>query len=119
VAMNAANGCELRFPYLDRGFSDYARKMPLTMKIAEGGALPSDEAGGRRFVRKYALKRLALAMGVPDYVVNRPKKAAQYGSGSNKTLEKLARNGGYAKKAADEQRTDYVRYYLEELLKQP
>jgi len=116
IAMNKANGCELRFPYLGGDFSDYVRKMPFDLKIREGGDLVCDEIGGRRFVRKYALKKLASRMGVPEYVVNRVKKAAQYGSGTNKALEKIAREKGYPAKAGDVGRKDYLKMYLEDVL---
>ncbi|MFH0863379.1 MAG: asparagine synthase-related protein [Candidatus Altiarchaeota archaeon] len=179
IAMNKANGCELRFPYLDRGFSNYARGMPLDLKIREVYGpqfsvsssqsavsspqysvltenrkpktenrelrtenrelrtenrelrtenrelrtenrepntedLSSDVIRGRRFIRKYALKMLARRMGVPDYVADRVKKAAQYGSGTNKALDRIARRGGYREKAQQAGRTDYLRLYIEE-----
>ena len=120
IAMNKANGCQLRFPYLDKGFSDYVRRMPLDLKIREvngeedADGLTPDEIGGRRFIRKYALKRLATRMGVPDYVADRVKKAAQYGSGTNKALDKIARMKGYREKAKKAGRTDYLRMYVEE-----
>ena len=31
---------------------------------------------------------MAKSIGVPDYIADRPKKAAQYGSGINKILKK-------------------------------
>jgi asparagine synthase (glutamine-hydrolysing) len=117
TAMCRAWGCELRFPYLDKPFSDYSRKMPLELKIREGGDLSCDEIAGRRFVRKYALKRLAIRMGVPEFVADRVKKAAQYGSGTNKALDKIARREGYKEKSQQAGRTDYLRMFLEERLR--
>jgi len=116
VALNRANGCELRFPYVDHAFSGYVRSMPLGLKIREDGDLPCDEVKGRRFVRKYALKRLAVRMGVPEYLAVRVKKAAQYGSGTNKALERIARMRGYKGKASSLGRADYLKLYLEEVL---
>jgi asparagine synthase (glutamine-hydrolysing) len=116
IAVNKANGCELRFPYLGKGFSDYVRGMPMDLKIRENGDLSCDEIRGRRFVRKYALKKLAVRMGVPDYIADRVKKAAQYGSGTSKALDKLAKIGGFRDKASSAGRTDYVRMYLEDVL---
>jgi asparagine synthase (glutamine-hydrolysing) len=115
-AVNAENGVELRFPYLDGAFSDYVRGMPLDLKIREDGELGCDEIAGRRFVRKYALKKLALEVGVPEYIVERVKKAAQYGSGVQKTLDKLARQGGFKDKARQAGRKDYIQLYLEGVL---
>ncbi len=115
IAMNKSNRVELRFPYLNREFSDYVRKMPIDLKIREGADILCDEVGGRMFARKYALKKLALKMGVPEYLVNRLKKAAQYGSGTNKTLDKIARKNGYPLKAREVGRGDYLKMFLEEL----
>lgn len=116
IAMNRANGCELRFPYLDPAFSGYVRSMPLGLKILEDGGLPCDDVRGRRFVRKYALKRLAVRMGVPEYLAVRVKKAAQYGSGTNKALDRIARLRGCKEKASALGRADYLKLYLEEVL---
>ena len=115
-AMCKTNNVELRFPYLDREFSDYSRKMPFDLKIREDGDLVCDEIAGRKFARKYALKKLALRVGVPEYIVNRVKRAAQYGSGTNKALERIARSKGYKAKASSAGRNDYLRLYLEDVL---
>jgi asparagine synthase (glutamine-hydrolysing) len=116
IAMNASNGCELRFPFLDSPFSKYVRAMPLDLKIREGGDMACDEVAGRRFVRKYALKKLAVRMGVPVYVADRVKKAAQYGSGSQKALDRLARTSGWAQKARSAGRDDYLKMFLEDAM---
>ncbi|MFH1056076.1 MAG: asparagine synthase C-terminal domain-containing protein [Candidatus Altiarchaeota archaeon] len=110
-AVTASNGVELRFPYLDSDFSGYVRRMPFDMKIREDGNLTCDEISGRKFVRKYALKKLAIRMGVPDYIADRPKKAAQYGSGVHKLLGTVARSKGY--------KLGSLRLYLEDLLAEP
>ena len=116
IAMNKKNSTQLRFPFLDDAFADYVRKMPLELKIREDADdIVCDEVGGRRFARKYALKKLAFNMGVPEYIVNRLKKAAQYGSATHKTLDKIARARGYKKKAADAGRKDYLQMYLEDI----
>ena len=39
-------------------------------------------------LRKHILRDVAKSIGVPDYIADRPKKAAQYGSGINKILKK-------------------------------
>jgi len=116
IVMCKSNGVELRFPYLHKGFSDYSRKMPLDLKIREGAQdIVCDDINGRKFARKYTLKRLAIRMGVPEYLVNRVKKAAQYGSGTQKALDKIARAKGYKQKADAAGRKDYTQMFLEDL----
>lgn len=115
-ALNRANGQELRFPFLEKVFSDYVRAMPLDLKIRQDADITCDVVAGRRYARKYALKKLAEAVGVPDYVVHRVKKAAQYGSGTHKALDKVARAKGYKTKAAEYCRKDYLNMYLEDLV---
>jgi asparagine synthase (glutamine-hydrolysing) len=44
--------------------------------------------------KKIVLREIASEMALPEYVYNRPKKAAQYGSGSLKLLEKTAKTEG-------------------------
>jgi len=121
-AVNKANGIELRLPYLDKDFMECAKNVPFELKIKEisAGENPDfgcvDEVGGRRFIRKYALRKLAEREGVPKPVLDRSKKAAQYGSGSDKVLERLARMHGFRKKAHDAGRRDYTAMYLESLV---
>jgi asparagine synthetase B (glutamine-hydrolysing) len=38
------------------------------------------------------LREAAIALGLPDGLAERPKKAAQYGSGVARALSRLARN---------------------------
>ena len=75
-------GVELRAPYADHDLVDYALSLPLEVKLPEGGP------------RKVVLRRLASKLGLPDDVSGRPKKAAQYSSGVQKILERLARREG-------------------------
>ena len=114
ISMCASNDIELRFPFLDKEFSDHVRSMSIDMKIREDADIHCDEIQQRKFARKYAFKKLALHMGLPDYLVNRQKKAAQYGSGTQKALDKIARRNGYTAKAKDAGRPDYLNMYLEE-----
>ncbi|ASJ00159.1 asparagine synthase (glutamine-hydrolyzing) [Thermococcus gorgonarius] len=72
------NGVETRYPYLALPLVRLALKMPHGMKI-------------KNSVRKWVLRKAAERMGLPTDVVWREKKAAQYGSGSQKILMKLAR----------------------------
>ena len=76
--VSMANGVELRVPFLDKGIIDLALDIPGIYKIKD-----SDD-----ILRKHILRDVAKSIGVPDYIAERPKKAAQYGSGINKILKK-------------------------------
>lgn len=80
-AVTMANSIELRVPYLDRKVVELAMGIAPELKIHNG-------------VRKYIL-RLAASMILPDELVWKEKKAAQYSSGVYLAMEKLARKKGY------------------------
>jgi len=63
-------------------------------------------------VNKYILRCVAIDVGVDKSVALRGKKAAQYGSGFDKALKKLAKRRGFRKK------TDYLTTLLKEVLKE-
>ena len=71
-------GKELHTPYLDKRIIEFARNIPKELKIKEG-------------VRKYVLREAARYLGVPMEIVEREKKAAQYGSGIWKIMKKMAK----------------------------
>lgn len=73
-----SQGVELRVPYLDEEVIRVAFNIPLEYKI-------EDEKDS---LRKHILRDVARDLGVPAEIVNRPKKAAQYGSGIHKILIK-------------------------------
>jgi len=112
TAIFSAFGIDLRFPYMDEAFSSYAMAIPAQMKVFEViDDAPKfdcvDKLGEKRFIRKYMMRLLAREMGLPKSVLDRKKKAAQYGSESEKVIQRLARKAGYDKKA--------VKSYLETL----
>ena len=82
-AVSMANGVELRVPFLDKDVIELALDIPAKFKIRDGDDL----------LRKHILRDLAKDIGVPDYIADRPKKAAQYGSGINKILKKKVLKG--------------------------
>lgn len=114
-------GIDLRFPYMDAAFGKYASGLPVDLKVYELKEGEKevfscvDVFEGKRFIRKYLLRHLAEEAGVPKYILDRKKKAAQYGSGSEKIVMRLARKNGYKSEALRAGRTDYVRMYLESL----
>ena len=76
-----ANGVEGRVPYLALPVVSSALNTPLELKIREG-------------VRKWILRELALELGLPNEIAMREKKAAQYGSRSQRLIEAIARRKG-------------------------
>ncbi len=80
-AVTMANAVELRVPYLDREVVELALRIAPELKIHNA-------------TRKYIL-RLASTDILPDELILKEKKAAQYSSGVYSALEKLARKNGY------------------------
>lgn len=80
-AATMANSVELRVPYLDRNVVELALRIAPELKIHNG-------------IRKYIL-RLAAEKILPDELVWKEKKAAQYSSGVYSAMEKLARKNGF------------------------
>jgi len=116
----ALNGVEIAFPYMDGEFSKAAGNVPIEEKISRAGDDPPfacvDETEGGDFIRKFVLREMAAAAGVPKSIIERPKKAAQYGSGSDKAVRAISKNRGFVQRAADAGRTDFTRMYLEDLI---
>ncbi len=77
-AVTMAHGVELRVPFLDKEVIDVAFNIPVKYKIES-----ADDP-----LRKHILRDVALDLGVPEFIAQRPKKAAQYGSGIHKILMK-------------------------------
>lgn len=75
------NGVEGRYPFLALPVVSFALKLPLEAKIVDG-------------TRKVILRKLALRLGIPEWIAEREKRAAQYGSRAQKLLEKIAREEG-------------------------
>ncbi len=105
------NNVELRMPFLSAKLVEYIQGLQLDLKIKEVDASFNefsciDDVEGRKFVRKYVLRKLAEKNGVTTEIINRSKKAAQYGSAVNKHLEKIAKKNGYKR----------IKEYLETLL---
>lgn len=118
MAICKTNNIDLRFPYMNEEFRNYAMKIPVEMKIKEVSDDKfscADFIDNKKFIRKYILRKVAKEIGVPDFIINRPKKATQYGSGTEKIIERIAREKGFKEKARALGRRDYVKMYLDEL----
>jgi len=113
------NGVELRTPFLDRDFISYALTIDSKEKIkkVKKGTEGADEFEGASYIRKYILKKAAEAAGVPSDIVWRAKKAAQYGSGVHKLMEKVAKAEGYMEKAKAAGHRGALSLYLEDRFK--
>lgn len=72
---------KLYLPFLDPKFVDIALQIPVEFKI-------------RGETRKYILRELGRSLGLPEVIVQRKKKAAQYSSGIMKTIKSLAKKNG-------------------------
>lgn len=79
--ITASNSLELRLPFLSRNFLCEAMAFPARKKIRSD----SDS------LRKHPVRELALSLGVPSEICSKPKKALQYGSGSQKLVSKIFR----------------------------
>jgi len=78
-------GMELRIPLLDLDLIRYSFSIPHTLKI-------------KGDLRKYIVRKAAIELGIPEDFSMRPKKAAQYGSGYDKVITKLAKRKGVFKR---------------------
>lgn len=87
-AASMANAVEVRFPFLDTDFLKYSVGLPPEFKIIKDGAITS---------RKHILRLIAKEIGLPESIISRPKVAAQFGSSSQKIIEKIAENKGFKK----------------------
>jgi len=75
---------ELRLPFATYQIAKFATDLPVEFKIE----LPD------KGLRKLVLRRVAKNLGLPQFIVKKPKRAIQYTTGINKTLKKLARKKG-------------------------
>jgi len=74
----------LTTPYLTRRIYEFSQSIGLEMKL---------KAVDGEIVRKWILRKAAEVLGVPKRLRDRPKKAAQYGSGIFKVVKMLFEEG--------------------------
>ncbi|MFX1474651.1 MAG: asparagine synthase C-terminal domain-containing protein [Promethearchaeota archaeon] len=75
------HGIQLVTPFLSPGIVAFSKSLPLHHKI-----ITTDS----RVVRKRILRKLAKDLRLPGFIVNAPKRALQYGSGSSRILARLS-----------------------------
>lgn len=83
-----ANSVELRVPFLDKEVIKTGLAISPELKI-----LKKDSS----YIRKYILRKAAEGL-LPPEILWKEKKAMQYGTGVQKTLNWLARDSGFSKK---------------------
>jgi asparagine synthase (glutamine-hydrolysing) len=71
----------LLLPFTHPELVEYGLSIPISQKLPNNRTEP----------RKKILRNLAIDLGIPEKLANRPKKAAQYSSGVNKTLRKISK----------------------------
>jgi len=76
MVMKIARSCTLdpRFPFMNKNLAEFVFAIPLEKRMEE------------RELKKGLLREASKLLGVPDLVIKRKKKAAQYGSGVHKIL---------------------------------
>lgn len=72
---------ELRLPFAALDLIDYALALPVELKFEH--SVDS--------LRKLVLRKVALNLGLPESVVNKPKKAMQYSTGINDAVKRIAK----------------------------
>ena len=75
------HGVEMRLPFAAYQVVRFAVDLPIELKIQ-----PKEST-----LRKLVLRNLARNMGLPQPIVDRPKKAVQYSTGVSQSLNKIAR----------------------------
>jgi asparagine synthase (glutamine-hydrolysing) len=75
---------ELRLPFATHRITKFAINLPLELKIER-----TDNT-----LRKLVLRRVARDLGLPQIIVDRPKRAVQYATGVNQAIKKIAKQEG-------------------------
>jgi asparagine synthase (glutamine-hydrolysing) len=86
---------DVKTPFLDKKVVEIGLRISPKLKLSETG-------------NKLVLREIAAELRLPDHITQRGKKAAQYGSGSQKILEKFSKKAGFGT----------INLYLEHLYKQ-
>jgi len=78
------SGVELRLPFATYAMARFALDLPLELKMER-----KDNS-----LRKLVLRRVAKNLGLPHFIVNKPKGAIQYTTGVSKVIKKISRQEG-------------------------
>ncbi len=80
------NNINVETPFLDNSLISYSLRIPPSLKLKNG-------------IEKFILREVAINLGVSHEFAFRKKRAAQYGSNSDKILSKLSKKNGFKLKA--------------------
>ena len=72
---------ELRLPFASFDVAEFALTLPLECKME-----PKEDT-----LRKLVLRKVALNVGLPSVLVDKPKKAVQYSTGINEAIKRVAK----------------------------
>jgi asparagine synthase (glutamine-hydrolysing) len=75
---------ELRLPFATPRIARFALNLPLELKMERT----------TNALRKLILRRVAKNIGLPQSIVDRPKKAIQYATGTSEAIRRIARQEG-------------------------
>jgi asparagine synthase (glutamine-hydrolysing) len=75
---------ELRLPFASFDIAKFALSLPVECKME-----PKPDT-----LRKLVLRKVAFNVGMPDTLVDRPKKAVQYSTGINDAIKRIAKKEG-------------------------
>jgi asparagine synthase (glutamine-hydrolysing) len=94
---------ELRCPFVSHPIAQFALGLPLECKIE-----PNSDT-----LRKLVLRKTAKTLGMPESIVNKPKKAIQYSTGINNAVKQIAKEnaksmGEYIKELFEHQRASII-----------
>jgi asparagine synthase (glutamine-hydrolysing) len=71
---------DLRLPFCSFDLAQFALSLPVDLKFEQK----------QDSLRKLALRKVALDLGLPMSIVNKPKKAVQYSTGINNAIKRIA-----------------------------
>jgi asparagine synthase (glutamine-hydrolysing) len=81
LKITAFHDVELRLPFASFELAEFALSLPLECKIEQ--KLDT--------LRKLVLRKVALNVGMPSSMVDKPKKAVQYSTGINDSIKRVAK----------------------------
>ncbi len=74
----------LRLPFASFDLAEFAMTLPIECKME-----PKEDT-----LRKLVLRKVAMDVGLPSVLVDKPKKAVQYSTGINDAIKRVAKNQG-------------------------
>lgn len=91
-------GIDLILPFTHPDIVDYGLRLPASLKLSTH----------QNCIRKIVLRKLAKNVGIPNEIADRPKKAAQYSTGVDKALRRMAKRHKIALRELIEQRFNKI-----------